>query len=184
MSLCKSQISFTKTILIKKQYLCLNTWIIWIFGPLGLIQLKLKLLYIQILPPNIILVQKKKMKLWLSKINAELLQIKNILVGLHKGYSLKLKIIGVGYKIFNSSPKINSITIHLGYSHPIIFNYPPQMKFYLFKRSLKIWSCNKQQLYQIAFFLYSLKKPDLYKGKGLIPKNMITKLKPGKKSKI
>ena len=32
--------------------------------------------------------------------------------------------------------------------------------------------------------LYSLKKPDLYKGKGLIPKNMITKLKPGKKSKI
>jgi large subunit ribosomal protein L6 len=183
MSLCKSQLTFTKTTLIKKQYLCSNTWIIWIFGPLGLIQLKLKLLYIQILPRNLIFIQKKKIKLWLSKVNVELVQVKNILLGLHKGYFLKLKIVGVGYKVFKSSTKLNCINIHLGYSHPIIFNYPPQMKFYLFKRSLKIWSCNKQQLYQVAFFLYSLKKPDLYKGKGLIPKNISTKLKPGKKSK-
>lgn len=183
MLLCKSQLLFTKTILIKKQHICHNTWVIWIFGPLGIAQLKLKILYIKLLAWRLCYVYQKNKKLWLSKINSEIIQFKTILLGLHKGFSLSLKIVGVGYKILVSTIKVHSVQLHLGYSHSIEYNYSSKIKLSILKRSLKIWSCNKQQLYQIAFFLHFLKKPDLYKGKGLIPYNLRRKLKPGKKSK-
>ena len=183
MLLCKNKLLFTKTILIKKQYLCHNVWILWIFGPLGIIQVKLRIFYIKLFQLNLVYIYRKNHKLWLSRISSEAIQFKSILLGLHKGYSMKLKIIGVGYKVLPSIFKKKSVIFHLGYSHPIEYAYSSRIKLHLFKRSLKFWSCSKQQLYQIAFFLYSLKKPDRYKGKGLIPKGLILKLKPGKKSK-
>lgn len=106
--------------------------------------------------------------------------LKNIILGISKGYSKKLKIIGVEFKINVTEDYLN---LRLGYSHEINYKIPKNIKIYNPKSSiLIIVGYNKQLVAQISAEIRNLKLPEPYKGKGIRYFDEEIKQKEGKKS--
>ena len=97
----------------------------------------------------------------------------------------KLKLVGVGYKVFNSETINNSqrlIHFKLGYSHSIFFKIPKKIKIQVFQSTkLFISGPNYNEVLQVAALLKKCKIPEPYKGKGILYNNDVVKLKEGKK---
>lgn len=95
----------------------------------------------------------------------------------------KLKLIGVGYKISNSEDFQNYlITLKLGYSHKIYFKVSKTLNFFCIKLTkLFIFGYSLQNVTEEASRIRSFKKPEPYKGKGILFETEKIKLKEGKK---
>ena len=109
--------------------------------------------------------------------------LKNLLNGLNKQFSVKLSIIGLGYKINLIDPK--TLVLHLGYSHTIKYELPYGIIMKHPKERVSTYLLigdEYNKLKQVALNLINLKKPEPYKGKGIRYFNQIIKLKEGKKS--
>jgi len=95
----------------------------------------------------------------------------------------KLKIIGVGYKIIESSknhPQL--ISFKLGYSHQIHYKKPKSLSIFCLKLTkLFIFGNSFQKIKKEVSIIRSFKKPEPYKGKGIIYEHEKIKLKEGKK---
>tara|TARA_B100000131_G_scaffold246857_1_gene239882 strand:- start:48 stop:581 length:534 start_codon:yes stop_codon:yes gene_type:complete len=106
-------------------------------------------------------------------------RISNILEGVSTGFIKELELVGVGYK---AASKGNNIELLLGYSHPIIFEIPKDLKIDIPKpTAIKISGIDKQRVGQIAANIRSYRKPEPYKGKGIKYKDEIIRRKEGKK---
>lgn len=92
----------------------------------------------------------------------------------------KLKVIGVGYKIFHSNT--NLIQFRLGFSHPIFYKIPKKIAVKTVKSSFVyiLGNCITT-VTQLAANIKSCKVPDPYKGKGILYFNEKITLKQGKK---
>lgn len=109
-------------------------------------------------------------------------KIKGILYGLSYLYVVNLQIIGVGYRATLES---NQIILRLGFSHDITLDVPPSLKVSVFKRNnLKIIGSSLEQVKQFAFKLRSYRRPEPFKGKGLVFLGEKVRRKEGKKKKI
>lgn len=101
-------------------------------------------------------------------------------------YSLctKLRFVGVGYRIFDVDSFENKLfSLKLGYSHSIFFKIDEATKIFSLKRTkLFIWSDSYQALTKTAAFIRECKKPELYKGKGILYETEKINLKVGKKA--
>lgn len=151
-------------------------------GPLGLIKKKksnlIKMFFDQ-----------KTSKLWLSSDNKLLndfyISLLNKLIwGIWKGYSIKLSIIGVGYKVFLEN---NKLIFKIGFSHNIIYNIPSDIKIKISTQKtliINIFGSNFQRITQIAAEIKALKPVEPYKGKGIRYFNEIIKIKEGKKTNV
>ena len=74
------------------------------------------------------------------------------------------------------------IRIILGYSHPILFEIPDDLKIEVPKPTqIKISGIDKQRVGQIAANIRSFRKPEPYKGKGVKYKDEYVRRKEGKK---
>jgi ribosomal protein L6P/L9E len=112
---------------------------------------------------------------------------KNIVSILDKNFSNKLKtfffeleLVGLGYR---ASIKKSRIRLSLGYSH-IVFLLIPYSVYVLKKKSkILVYSTNKSLLGTFVSVLLRFKSLNPYKLKGLKRKNLVYKLKPGKRSK-
>lgn len=95
----------------------------------------------------------------------------------------KLKLIGVGYRGFEVEEfKTQVLMFKLGYSHPLYFNLPNHLNIYCLKfTKLFIFSNSYQNVTQTAALIRSYKKPEPYKGKGILYETEKIKLKEGKK---
>ncbi len=110
----------------------------------------------------------------------EVNSLKNIIVGVSQGYSKKLKIIGVEFKVNIIN---NQLILRLGFSHEVIFNIPNNIKIYNPKPNLLIViGYNNQIVSQIASEIRNLKLPEPYKGKGIRYFDEVFKQKEGKKT--
>jgi len=70
----------------------------------------------------------------------------------------------------------------LGYSHFVFIKIPQHISVFAPKKTLLVLkSIDKQLLKEFCARIYSFKKPDSYKGKGILYKNQIIFLKKGKK---
>lgn len=110
--------------------------------------------------------------------------LKKVIKGLQTGYSLKLHVIGVGYRI-----QINGqvLTFKLGFSHEINYELPKNVKMILPKERSSIYlltSSDYDSLKTIGSKIRSLKKPEPYKGKGIRYFNEKIIYKVGKKNSI
>ena len=96
----------------------------------------------------------------------------------------KLKLVGVGYKVFERETlKRKILMFKLGYSHPIYFKTTENLKFYCLKFTrLFIYGSSYQDITQTSSLIRSYKMPEPYKGKGILYNNEIVKLKKGKKN--
>jgi large subunit ribosomal protein L6 len=95
----------------------------------------------------------------------------------------KLKFIGVGYRAFSvENYDTQLILFKLGYSHSIYFCISPELKISCLKLTkLFIFGNSYQEITQTAALIRQFRKPEPYKGKGVLYENEKIKLKEGKK---
>lgn len=95
----------------------------------------------------------------------------------------KLKLVGVGYRVFPVNNLENKLLMFkLGYSHPLYFKIPETLKIISLKfTKLFIYGTSYQKVSQISSLIRSYKKPEPYKGKGILYDNEKIILKEGKK---
>lgn len=105
--------------------------------------------------------------------------INNAIIGVTKGYIIKLKMIGIGYK---ASMTKSILRLKIGYINTIKVFIPSEIKIKCVKNNIiYLYSSNLQQIKQIAASIRAYKKPDIYKGKGIRFADETVILKEGKK---
>lgn len=95
----------------------------------------------------------------------------------------KLKLVGIGYRVFeNEDFKGKLLLLKLGYSHSIYFKIPNKLKIFCLKSTkLFIFGNSYQEISQTASVIRCYKKPEPYKGKGILYETEKIILKEGKK---
>jgi large subunit ribosomal protein L6 len=110
--------------------------------------------------------------------------VNNMIVGVTEGFSKKLELVGVGYRVSNTG---NLLEIIIGYSHPIYFYVPDEVKVETKTEKgsnpmIILTSNDKQLLGQVAAKIRAYRKPEPYKGKGIKYSTEILRRKAGKTS--
>ena len=91
--------------------------------------------------------------------------INNMVEGVTKGYSKKLEIVGVGYKVAKEGKKLN---LSLGFSHPIYVEETGDVTFEVpGPNEIIVKGISKQNVGQIAAEIRSKRPPEPYHGKGV-----------------
>lgn len=105
--------------------------------------------------------------------------VNQMIIGVSQGFVINLELIGVGYKAHIEE---NQLILKVGFSHDIIHKIPEGIKIICQKPTfISIYGINKQKVHQEASIIRSYKKPEPYKGKGIIYENEIIIKKEGKK---
>ena len=108
--------------------------------------------------------------------------VNNMVVGVSEGYQKILELVGVGYRVSNQG---NLIEFSLGYTHPIFIQLPSEVKVETKSERnqnpvIILESCDKQLLGLICAKIRSFRKPEPYKGKGILFKGEVIRRKSGK----
>jgi large subunit ribosomal protein L6 len=91
--------------------------------------------------------------------------IANLVTGVTEGYTTKMEIFGVGYRVV---AKGSDLEFALGYSHPVVITAPEGVTFAVeTPTKFSITGIDKQKVGQIAANIRRLRKNDPYKGKGI-----------------
>lgn len=90
--------------------------------------------------------------------------INNMVVGVSTGFSKKLELNGVGYRV---APAGAGLKLNLGFSHDVNYALPTGITALVEQNVITISGISKQQVGQVAAEIRSLKKPEPYKGKGI-----------------
>ena len=91
--------------------------------------------------------------------------LNNMVLGVSEGYVKKLEINGVGFKALVNG---NTVTMNLGYSHPIKYDLPDQVKVTVDKdTNVTIEGPDKQKVGLVAAELRGFYPMEPYKGKGV-----------------
>ena len=104
--------------------------------------------------------------------------LNNMIVGVEKGYSKDLDIVGVGYR---AEKKGNQLVMNLGYSHPVVVDEIPGITIEVpAANKVTIRGIDKQVVGQFAAEVRGKRPPEPYKGKGVRYTNEVIRLKAGK----
>lgn len=104
--------------------------------------------------------------------------LKNMLLGVSKGFEKKLEIRGVGYR---AAVEKGKLTMTVGYSHPVVMDLPPGITIDIDKQvNLTIKGVNKYQVGETAARIRRQKPPEVYKGTGIRYLNEMVRQKVGK----
>jgi large subunit ribosomal protein L6 len=91
--------------------------------------------------------------------------VNNMVRGVTDGFMKKLEIQGVGFKAAVTG---KTVTMTLGFSHPIVYNIPDQIKVTVEENTkITIEGPDRQVVGQVASELRSFYPPEPYKGKGV-----------------
>ena len=96
--------------------------------------------------------------------------VNNMVVGVSEGYKKEMELVGVGYRVSNQG---NLVEFSLGYTHSIFLQLPPEIKVETKSERNKnpyicLESADKQLLGLVCAKIRSFRKPEPYKGKGII----------------
>ena len=108
--------------------------------------------------------------------------LSNMVVGVSEGYVREMEVIGVGYRVENQN---NLLTLTIGYSHPIIFYIPSEIKVTTAMEKgspplIRLEGIDKELLGQVCAKIRAFRKPEPYKGKGIMFKGEVIRRKAGK----
>lgn len=124
--------------------------------------------------------EKKKLK---SLQGTTVALLKQLIIETSTTLYQKLKLVGIGYRSFpveNFENKL--ISFKMGFSHLIHFKMSEKINFFCKKNTqLFLLGNSYQHLTQTASSIRAIKKPEPYKGKGILYSNETIKLKKGKK---
>lgn len=91
--------------------------------------------------------------------------VNNMVHGVTEGFTVTLELVGVGYR---AQAKDKSITLSLGFSHPIEYNLPNGVSVETPNNTtIMLKGVDKQILGQVASEIRAFRPPEPYKGKGV-----------------
>jgi len=108
--------------------------------------------------------------------------ISNMITGVNTGFKTEQEVVGVGFRVAVQGQVID---MTLGYSHTIIMELPKEIKASATSEkgkapSLVLECADKELLGLVSSKIRSLRKPDVYKGKGVRFKGEQLRIKAGK----
>lgn len=108
--------------------------------------------------------------------------INNMVVGVSEGYTKEMEVVGVGYRVENQG---NILTLTIGYSHPVMFAIPSELKLTTAMEKgspplIRLEGIDKELIGQVCAKIRSFRKPEPYKGKGIMFKGEQIRRKAGK----
>ncbi|MBD1427652.1 50S ribosomal protein L6 [Sphingobacterium arenae] len=111
--------------------------------------------------------------------------INNMVIGVTEGYKTTQELVGVGYRATSNG---NTLELALGFSHPIVFILPKEVKVSTTSEkgknpTITLESADKQLIGQIAAKIRGFRKPEPYKGKGVKFVGEVLRRKAGKSAK-
>ena len=90
--------------------------------------------------------------------------LNNMVVGVSQGFSKKLEINGVGFRVAQAGADLK---FNLGFSHDVIYKMPQGVTAAIEQNTVTVSGIDKQQVGQVAAEIRALRKPEPYKGKGI-----------------
>ena len=91
--------------------------------------------------------------------------VNNMVTGVTEGFMKKLQLVGVGYR---AQAKGNSLTLNLGFSHPVEYNLPTGVTAETPSQTeILVQGIDKQLVGQVAAEIREFRRPEPYKGKGV-----------------
>jgi large subunit ribosomal protein L6 len=90
--------------------------------------------------------------------------LNNMVNGVSQGFSKKLEINGVGYRVAQQG---TDLKLNLGFSHDVIYKVPAGITTSIEQNTITVSGISCQQVGQVAAEIRTLKKPEPYKGKGI-----------------
>ena len=107
--------------------------------------------------------------------------INNMVIGVSKQFDLTLVLKGVGYR---AAVQGNEIVLSLGYSHPVKIEIPETISVEVAQNTtINLKSCDKELLGLFASNIRAWRRPEPYKGKGILYKGEQIVRKAGKSAK-
>ena len=107
--------------------------------------------------------------------------INNMVIGVSEQFELTLILKGVGYR---AAVQGKEIVLNLGYSHPVNLDIPEAVSVEVVQNTtINLKSCDKELLGLFASKIREWRRPEPYKGKGILYKNEQILRKAGKAGK-
>jgi len=107
--------------------------------------------------------------------------INNMIIGVSEQFQLTLILKGVGYR---ASVQGKEILLNLGYSHPVKMTIPNDVSVEVIQNTtITLKSCDKELLGLFASKIRAWRRPEPYKGKGILYQNEQIIRKAGKAGK-
>ena len=107
--------------------------------------------------------------------------INNMIIGVSEQFELTLILKGVGYR---AAVQGNEIILNLGYSHPVNIKIPETISIEVVQNTtINLKSCDKELLGLFAANIRAWRRPEPYKGKGILYKDEQILRKAGKAGK-
>ncbi len=107
--------------------------------------------------------------------------LNNAVVGVTEGWKKELDMVGVGYKAAMEGAKLR---LDLGYSHPILYDAPQGIAIAVEKTThIVVSGADRQLVGQVAADIRKFRKPEPYKGKGVMYTGEVIRRKAGKTGK-
>lgn len=107
--------------------------------------------------------------------------IGNAVIGVEKPWEKKLEVVGTGYTVKLQG---EDLVFKIGYSHLVTFKKQPGIKYKVEgNNKVTVEGYDKQMVGQVAYQIKMIRKPDVYKGKGIRYLGEKLRIKPGKKAK-
>jgi large subunit ribosomal protein L6 len=108
--------------------------------------------------------------------------INNMVVGVSEGYTREMEVIGVGYRVENQG---NLVTFTIGFSHPVMFFVPSEIKVTTAMEKgqaplIRLEGIDKELIGQVCAKMRTFRRPEPYKGKGIMFKGEQIRRKAGK----
>jgi large subunit ribosomal protein L6 len=104
--------------------------------------------------------------------------IANMVNGVIQGFEKRLEIVGVGYR---ANLQGRTLRLSLGYSHPVLYPIPEGIELVLEGQTkITVSGIDKQKVGQVAAEIRAYRKPDPYKGKGIMYTGEQIRRKAGK----
>lgn len=105
--------------------------------------------------------------------------LNNMVVGVSEGFSKKLELVGVGYKVQANG---KGLVLSLGYSHPVEISPVEGIEFVVEGQTkVTVKGIDRQLVGQIAANIRAKRPPEPYKGKGVKYADEVIRRKEGKK---
>ena len=105
--------------------------------------------------------------------------VQNLVTGVGQGFTVKLEIIGVGYR---AAVQGKEMVLQLGYSHEIKYSIPDGVTVKCERPTMiEVSGPDRQKVGQVAANIRAYRKPEPYKGKGIRYVNEFVLRKEGKK---
>ena len=107
--------------------------------------------------------------------------LQNAVTGVTEGWKKELDIVGVGYRAAMEGTKL---VLALGYSHPIHYEAPKGITIAVEKQThIVVSGFDRQLVGQVAADIRKFRKPEPYKGKGVMYTGEVIRRKAGKTGK-